>query len=546
MKKDIFYYKNEKQDFVGPFTIENLFEFAEEKTITDATEVAWEGMPNKGVPFRDINAKYHVLCSGNGQFFSFYTEHDLNSEIQDEITGEFSITDKIYSYQVGLNGVTIKEFLKSDITITPTIKELMNQRNDKPLTIISGPNNTGKTYVLKRLRYFLGENSLILLPNRFYELRSIPYNNFSKEQRSQDYSRYMQQFLSSKKNDDTNRMQLDRVFGSLTSKKQDSLIKIMEELLGDNFCIKQRDPEMRGSEWYIEMNGDDFNYSSTGTRLLMTLLANCMWDEYDTILIDEPELGLSPKLQKIIFNVFSDHKLRKQYFPHLKSIWITTHSHVFLDKSDFSNNLIVSKNQNQINVTTVQNINEFNELQFDLLGNDIEELFLPSLIVLVEGISEVEYLKRVLSLNYPNTKITIVNAKGDGGMAAKVKILDEAFGGISKSPYNGKIVVVLDKTITCNIEKLINKGIHKEHVVQWDKNGIEYYYPSEILSEIFSCAQDDVFSKLEFEGNTIKANGIEENKRELAIKVLNKLSVTSVYPEEMGDKLFKAISSILG
>jgi hypothetical protein len=544
MKKEIFFYEDAKNATIGPITKEVLFELAEKNKITESTNIGWEGVPT-WIKFRDVNAKYHVFCSGNGQFFSFYTEHDLNSEIQEGMMGDFSITDKIYSYQVGLKGVTIKDFLKSDITITPDIKELISQRNDKPLTILSGANNTGKTYVLKRLRYFLGETSLILLPNRFNELRSIPFNKFSEEQRAQDYGQYMQQFLSSNKNDDTNRMQLDRVFGSLTREKQDDLIEILESLLGDKFAIKQRNPEMRGGEWFIEMNDTDFNYSSTGTRLLLTLLANCMRPDYDTILIDEPELGLSPKLQKIIFNVFSNQELRTQYFPHLKSIWITTHSHVFLDKSDFSNNLIVSKNQNQITVTPVQNINEFNELQFDLLGNDIEELFLPSLIVLVEGISDAQYLKKVVRLKFPNTKITIVNVNGDGQMLDKIRFLDDTFGGIYKSPYNGKIIVVLDKTISVKEDKIVEKGIPKEHIVRWEENGIEFYYPADTLKEIFSYGDDDIYSKLEFDGPTVELNGITKKKTDLALEVLNELSDKSVYPQEMEEKLFKTISAIL-
>lgn len=528
---------------LGPYTEEELLDLSSKGTITPETEVAWEGLPN-WIKYKDINAKYHLHNSNTNQILSFFSQTELDAEVRDALVLNINQNDKIYSYQLGLDGIPVKDFYKTSIEINPPIRDLIERRKEKPFTVLSGANNSGKTFTLKRLTFYLGEKALILLPNRFYELRTIPYRKITEEYLLQNHSQFVQRVLSAQTNDEINRMQLQEAFGSLNKVTQDKLMDLLENLLGDKFEIKERDPEVRGSEWYIEMNGSDFAFSSTGTRLLLTLLSNCMMPQYETILIDEPELGLSPKLQKIISKALSDNVIRKEYFPHLKSVWVSTHSHIFLDKTDFSNNFKVIKNQNQISITPIESLSEFNELQFDLLGNDIEELFLPSLIVIVEG-TEIDYFKRIFKIRYPNRKITVVNAGGDGKILDKLRLMDEIMGGISKSPYDGKVLVILDKVISVKVKKIAEKGIPEENIIKWDKNGIEYYYPKEILSSIFSCGEDIIEDKIEILDSKIKINGIEKKKSELVKEVILELNANTIYPDEMNEKLFKRIDSLL-
>ncbi len=47
---------------------------------------------------------------------------------------------------------------------------------------------------------------------------------------------------------------------------------------------------------YVDMDGQNLSVGSTGTRLLMTILGLCMDPAFESILIDEPELGLGPKI----------------------------------------------------------------------------------------------------------------------------------------------------------------------------------------------------------------------------------------------------------
>jgi predicted ATP-dependent endonuclease of OLD family len=89
---------------------------------------------------------------------------------------------------------------------------------------------------------------------------------------------------------------------------------------------------------YIEMNGQNVSIGSTGTRLLLTILGTCLDTRFGTLLIDEPELGLGPKIQNALSRFFQDAEEREKYFPHIDEIYIATHSGLFLSRSDIRDN----------------------------------------------------------------------------------------------------------------------------------------------------------------------------------------------------------------
>jgi hypothetical protein len=61
------------------------------------------------------------------------------------------------------------------------------------------------------------------------------------------------------------------------------------------------------------------------------------------------------------------------------------------------------------------------------------------------------------------------------------------------SPYKGRIFVVLDSRHNVKEGSLVRNGVEKENIITWKRNGIEYYYPLEILADIFSCGKDFPF-----------------------------------------------------
>ncbi len=45
------------------------------------------------------------------------------------------------------------------ITFAPPVKEFFQQRSNEPLTVLAGPNNSGKSYLLKHLCQAAGDAS---------------------------------------------------------------------------------------------------------------------------------------------------------------------------------------------------------------------------------------------------------------------------------------------------------------------------------------------------------------------------------------------------
>ena len=149
--------------------------------------------------------------------------------------------------------------------------------------------------------------------------------------------------------------------------------------------IKETVPGNSMSQKYISCNGHNISYTSSGFRLIATLLTSLLDSDYDTFLIDEPELGISPEAQGILADFLFDRAHREKYFPHIRTIVFATHSTVFLDRRKIDNNYVVSKQGDEIDLRQVATLGELNKVHFFLLGNRFETLYLPSVILLVEG-----------------------------------------------------------------------------------------------------------------------------------------------------------------
>ena len=113
-----------------------------------------------------------------------------------------------------------------------------------------------------------------------------------------------------------------------------------------------------------------------------------MLPEYSVVLIDEPEIGLSPRLQNVLATMLYDHHARNDLFPNTQQFIISTHSHVFIDRSEISNNFVLHRNGKSVSIKSMESMSALHNLQLNMLGNDLRTLFLPEAIVLVEGPSD--------------------------------------------------------------------------------------------------------------------------------------------------------------
>lgn len=299
------------------------------------------------------------------------------------------------------------------------------------------------------------------------------------------YDNFIHNLYTSKQNTENNDLQLQQIITTLKDFQRRKLFEICKQLLGSDFSLKRTDPENSFSPFYVDIDGENLKYSSTGTRLLLTLLGTLLDERFTVLLVDEPEIGLSPRIQSVLARFLYDKKQRKELCPHLKQLYIATHSHIFLDRKILSNNYILKKDIRTVSVKAVQSVSDFHQLQFDLLGNELESIFLPSAIVIVEGDSDVTYLTKIVQLHIPNRKVSIIRAGGDGEVQNKLNVLRETFGDFAMSPYRDRLFVVLDKKHSLNKERIKRQGVKEEHIFVWSKNGIEYFYPQDLLASAF-------------------------------------------------------------
>jgi hypothetical protein len=87
-------------------------------------------------------------------------------------------------------------------------------------------------------------------------------------------------------------------------------------------------------------------------------------------------------------------------------------------------------------------------------------------------------------------------------------------------------------------------GLIEGNIIIWLNNGIEYYYPRDILATVFAC-RPDALSGLSIVGDVVSLNGISRTKNELANDVLRHLDISTVYPEEFVVKLLRPINQAI-
>ena len=376
--------------------------------------------------------------------------------------------------------------------------------------------------------------------NRFYHVHQFSSGVRDPGQLDQFESQFNSHFHQENFNYEQNPFDLNQIIVGLSDKKRADLFALCGELIGNTFQMKKVEEHNDLSPRYIDMDGQNLSVGSTGTRLLMTILGICMDDRFSTVLLDEPELGLSPKVQQALAHFFDDKSAREKLFPHLSRIYLATHSHLMLSRRDIANNYVVSKEGDRISIKRVQNISDFHRLQFNLLGNSLESMYFPSAIVVVEGTTDHLYLDRVLQIKFPDKRIAVVQSGGN--VKSKVHALRETLGDLEKSPLRSRVFVVLDSVHQYGLrDELIRLGVVADNVVTWDKNGIEYVYPTSVLANVFSCSESDL-DGLSMVSDRISLNEITKTKNELAKHVVGAISASSDYPAELLKKLIEPVS----
>lgn len=399
---------------------------------------------------------------------------------------------------------------------------------DSEYSVLVGRNNCGKSYLLKTLTQQWGQNASYLGPARYQNFNLLGHYTPNRNRRDEKWRQFMQQWQQQQQNIDNSPVNLQQAIAELADEQREKLTEIIYDLLGVTLEFRYTVENNSMSQKYISCDGHNISYTSSGFRLITTLVTSLLDIDYDTFLIDEPELGISPEAQGILADFLFDRNHREKYFPHIKTLVFATHSTIFLDKLHISNNYTVSKTGDEISVSPVLTQSDFNNIHFFLLGNRFETLYLPSAIILVEGKCDHKFVERVISLKHSNSQISVISANSDNRIKEVLSVAKGLLSDLQKSPYRDRIFIILDSVHAAGLPKqLESMGVLSENIVIWPKNGIEYYYPPSLIDKIYGLD-----GELNIDGDIVSRNGVSYNKNELAEKVVSTMSSeTEMHPD---------------
>lgn len=426
--------------------------------------------------------------------------------------------------------------------ITDDSVAVLKNIRDSEYSVLVGRNNCGKSFLLKTLTQQWGQSASYLGPARYQNFNLLGYYTPNKDRKSRKWQEFINQWQQQHQNIDNSPVNLQQAIAELSDDQRDRLTEIISILFGIKLEIRQTVENNSMSQKYISCGGHNISYTSSGFRLITTLVTSLLDTDYDTFLIDEPELGISPEAQGILADFLFDRIHREQYFPHIKTIIFATHSTIFLDRNHIKNNYTIEKHGDEISVRCITNYKDFNSVHFFLLGNRFETLYLPSAIVLVEGKSDHAFIERVLTQRYPEFLISVICANSDSRIKEILNIAKGIFADIQRSPYRDRIFVILDSIHSSTLpDQLVAMGVLREHIVIWPKNGIEFYYPPCILNKIFGTD-----GEIQIVGDVVSRNGISYTKAELAQKVVSFLESNTLMHDDLSQLFLAHIEKKLG
>ena len=419
---------------------------------------------------------------------------------------------------------------------------VLQRVRESEYSVLVGRNNCGKSFLLKHLTSKWGQSASYLGPARYQNFNILGYFTPSKNRRSERWTQFNQQWTQQHQNIDNSPINLQQAIAELSDRQRETLVEIVRILLGVTLEIRHTVDDNSMSQKYISVSGHNISFTSSGFRLITTLITSLLDSDYDTFLIDEPELGISPEAQGILADFLFDKDHRAKYFPHLKTLVLATHSTVFLDRRHINNNYSVEKHGDEITIRGLNSAAELNQVHFFLLGNRFETLYLPSAIILVEGKSDHLFIDRVLTLRLPDAQLSVIAANSDSRIKEVLGIARGILADIQRSPYRDRIFVVLDSVHSAGLpDQLVQMGLLRENIIEWPKNGIEHYYPPTLLDRIYGAG-----GEILIEGDRVIRNKLNHGKNELAQKIVAALEPATPLQPDFERLFFTPVADKVG
>ena len=302
----------------------------------------------------------------------------------------------------------------------------------------------------------------------------------------------------------------------------------------------------------------DVVYAGTGLKHLIDIFVKVTLSQASVVLIDEPEMGLHPNLQREMLNfIYELAKDKKIQFI------FATHSPVFLTNVDKVN---VFRMQNRLGKRTASAVpKEFLHTIWSDLGLRPGDLLQNDIVILVEGQTEIIFFEEIINGLYheefKNIAIGIVQYGGsaaDGIISGKIKIENIVSGKSDRlwirdrdappsnepSPNSNKFRNALEK--------------HDENCHILKKREIEFYFPETVcvaaqsgdadkekaIKEALAGEQEVKFTKLatEYAFNIPKGRNLQQ----LLQRHLSKDNLDDEIKDLVEYKLIPLCNDILG
>lgn len=222
-------------------------------------------------------------------------------------------------------------------------------------TILCGPNGTGKSTTLARIKEAYRDKSILYNPKRNSERKNIQQIYQAVERSGERKAAIINNFLNKMFNDNTydpyysypeviGRDFLERYKESGKTLNGGQIVEQLKEEYGG--LIKEIFPNYQLVNWDFRDGGPFFQVEkmgkyifesdqlSTGEQEILSLVFNIQFfkDSFDILLIDEPEIHLNWALEENLFSF-----LKKFAKNNKKQIIITTHARVIFE-DEFKNN----------------------------------------------------------------------------------------------------------------------------------------------------------------------------------------------------------------
>lgn len=423
---------------------------------------------------------------------------------------------------------------------------------DGDLNIFIGINNSGKTRILEYLNQKFGNQIDYVSPDRL-RVKSKP--TFSL---SQDFNSALGQLASSRKSH--NELgeipapdPIDEIIGLKDANRE--LLRDWHNQYFEEMKWSRSDEENDWEVPTIKIGGRTPGEQGSGSRAVFSLLVKLFDPKTSILAIDEPEISVEPPTQRKLFTLIKLISSGMNGLPK-KKIYLATHSHLFIDRENIENNFVVKRVDEVISIEQVTNRDYLHDIIFRLLGHSPADLLFPSNIIVVEGESDFIYLNKIISFidSKPakGHNVRIHYADGDSKIGGATKSIDQMLKSVSYIPiYRDKMCVIFDKQSSDDRITEVKQflGDDGTRVIELSKNGIEYFYPKQILSEITNTdpkgIEDKILLFIQSTDQDSKGNGtfgiFSGTKVELAQKVIDKMNGLDGVPEEIIETLNTAI-----